>query len=253
VHATLIWAFFRYLTIKKVVSFAIAFYLINLLLICNIIFNIGAPMGERLIYHSSLGFSIAIAYFIFEGLTTLKSSLVRKSVLVGTALVLIVLCCFKTVGRNTDWKNDETLFTHDIKVVPNSALVNANVGMYLSVKGGSEQDETLKKDELRKSIVYLDKAISLDENNATSYYNKAISYLLLKEPDSVVVALGSLHRISPTYPQQRQIYYDAGKLLFSQRQFAKARIIFSDLLKAYPNNTELQNALRSVDDSLKTK
>jgi len=66
VHFALIYGLFYFLKRRHVLSFAIAFYLVNLLLICNIIFNIGGTMGERLIYHSSVGFCIAIAWLLYK-------------------------------------------------------------------------------------------------------------------------------------------------------------------------------------------
>ena len=53
-----------YLFMKRnILSFALAFYLLHLLLVSNLIMNLGATMGERLIYHSSFGFAIIIAIF----------------------------------------------------------------------------------------------------------------------------------------------------------------------------------------------
>ncbi len=251
-HIALFRAFFYYLKRKNVLSFAIAFYFVNLLLICNLIFNIGGTMGERLIYHSSVGFSIALAFLLLKGMNLLKSVFTKRIALGSLAAILIVLCGFKTINRNANWKNDETLFKQDIKVVPNSVIANANVGMHLIVKSDLEKNEKVKKDNLHNAITLLNKAILLDNRNATSYYNKAIAYTVLAEPDSVVSAVKSLHDFYPNYPGLRQLYYQAGKLFFSKKEYYKAKTIFEIILKIYPKNTEVQQALRTVNDSLKT-
>jgi hypothetical protein len=62
---------------RNVLGFAIAFYLVNLLLVCNLIFNIGGTMGERLIYHSSVGFAIATAYLMYLLSVRLKPACIR--------------------------------------------------------------------------------------------------------------------------------------------------------------------------------
>jgi hypothetical protein len=63
----LVWFGFKAFKQKQWIAFAIAFYLGNILLVTNFIFDVGATMGERLIFHSSIGFCIAIAYLILQG------------------------------------------------------------------------------------------------------------------------------------------------------------------------------------------
>ena len=63
-------------------------------------------MGERLIYHSSLGFVMVVAYVMVTGLEKLKLPLRGKKVLLFSSLsILLVLFGFKTYERNAVWKN----------------------------------------------------------------------------------------------------------------------------------------------------
>lgn len=52
-----------YYTLKKhLLGFALMTYILFGLLIANLFMDIGATMGERLIFHSSIGFCIALAF-----------------------------------------------------------------------------------------------------------------------------------------------------------------------------------------------
>ncbi len=253
VHIALVRLFFYYLKKNIVLSFAIAFYLVNLILICNLLFNTGGTMGERLIYHSSVGFVIGVAYLLVKGAQLVKPALTGKMALTGCVLLLIVASGFKTMDRNADWKNDVTLFTHDIKVVPNSILANGNVAGYLIINSDLEKDSKAKNDDLVKAIELLDKTLLVNKNNPTTYFNKCVAYNKLNVPDSIESSLNALHNVYPNYPQIPQIYFIAGMSYLTTRKYDKARVVFQNLLRANPGNAELQGALKAVDDSIRGK
>ncbi len=153
---------FYYFKKRSVMCFALAFYLMNLLLICNLIFNIGGTMGERLIYHSSVGFAMAVAYFLYKGAEKIQSEQMGKMALGGVMVLLILAGSYRTIGRNANWKNDQTLFFHDIENAPNSVLVNADVASsYINMADG-EKDTVGKNYDLMQGIRYYDHAIDID-------------------------------------------------------------------------------------------
>ena len=100
--------------------------------------DIGATMGERLIFHSNIGFCIAIAYvllFIYERVFSKSESQTfevanwgSRTSLYGVLIGIGVLFGMKTWERNWDWKNDVTLFLKDVKTMPHSVLVLGNAG-----------------------------------------------------------------------------------------------------------------------------
>src|SRR6185369_4967433 len=113
IHVGMVIMAFRLLKKRHFLAFAILFYLGNLALVSNFFFDVGATMGDRLIYHSSFGFVIFIAWGLIE-ITKKIFAMNMKKVLVYALLVpVIVLCGFRTIDRNADWSNDHTLFIHD--------------------------------------------------------------------------------------------------------------------------------------------
>lgn len=160
---------------RHVLSFAIAFYLLNLLLVCNIFLNIGATMGERLIYHSSVGFAMALAFLLVKGLQKINQSLSTKRTLLYALLGVVTIAgAVKTVERNADWKNDITLFTKDVNAVPNSALANGNAGARYIDLAERPENKTQEKELLKKAIYHLDKALLIHPRYVTSYINRGL-------------------------------------------------------------------------------
>src|SRR6202008_3074403 len=105
-------------------------YIFFALLIGNVLMDIGATMGERLIFHSSIGFCIAAAWVILKGFEKLSSLSVSLRTVGFWAILLTISIFFgcKTWERNWDWKNDVTLFLKDVTHKPHSVLVLGNAG-----------------------------------------------------------------------------------------------------------------------------
>ena len=174
VHLSLLAAMVILIIRKHFAGFAIAFYLINLALVSNIFFNIGAPMGERLIYHSSIGFCMLIAWLLYIGINRINSKKTGATVLVVFMSCLTIIFAYLTMSRNPDWKNNNTLFLTDVKKAPNSFLINVNAGaacMMLAKKVGEGQE---RKEWFDKAIFYFSKTIEIDPQHYFAYLNRGL-------------------------------------------------------------------------------
>ena len=201
---TVYFAFFN----KKfrIFAFAGAFYILHLLLVNNIIFNIGATMGERLIFHSSVGFAIIVAYLLCKGAEKIQPIATGRIALGALMAVLVLLCGFKTITRNGDWKNDKSLFFQDLKTVPNSVLVNGNVAAALITMSDNEKNEKVKNEELHRSISILNKAIIIHPKFVAGFLNRGIAYYKLGILDSAKMCLDSVRANYPNDPTLKTLY-----------------------------------------------
>lgn len=249
VHIALFRLFFVFLKQHNVLSFAIAFYLTNLLLVCNLLFNIGATMSERLIYHSSVGFAIAAGYLLYKGIEMIQPVAVAKAVLVSCILLLIGLCGFKTVARNKDWKNNYTLFPRDLKVSPNSVLLNAYVAAALVDQSTSEKDTTAKNADLHEAVRLFDKAISNDGDYVVAWINRGIAWYRLGEPDSSYYSLVKAKALLPGHTQLPELFYNNGVLYMNKQQYAKALNSLQISLKLNPDYALSKNAVSQIVNS----
>lgn len=243
VHGGLIYGFFYFYKRNSILCFAIAVYMAHLLMVCNIVFDIGATMGERLIYHSSVGFAIAVAYLLYKGAERIKPIPVAKLALASVVIVITVLFGFKTIDRNPAWKNDDTLFSTDLKTVPNSVLVNANVAAALIDKSEQENDEAGRVRDIHEGLAYLDKAIALHKTYVSSYLNKALAYFKLRQPDSVVYNLDLVRKMYPNHPKLPEMYYNAGVNFYLNKRYPEAVNAWQITLRLKPDFGQAQNAL----------
>jgi len=246
IHLGMVFGFIYFFRKRNVLCFAIAFYLLNLLLVCNILFDIGATMGERLIYHASLGFVMAVAYLLWLGSERIKPAYARKIALVAFMAIVTVECGFITIARNADWKNNFTLSTSDLKSSPNSVLLNTNVAIALMNGSDSEKDPGKKNKDLRRSVALFSKAISIYGSYDKAYINRALAYFRLGMLDSVLPDLGIAVRLNPSYPQLPDIYYNLGIAFSINKQYDKADTSWAITLRLNPNYMNAQNALNNL-------
>ncbi len=250
IHLSLVFAFIYLLIKRHLLSFGVGFYLINLALVCNLFFNIGATMGERLIYHSSVGFVIIIAYFIVLGTEQIKREHERRTFTIGTMTLLVLLCGYKTMSRNADWKNDTTLFAQDINVVPNSFLVNVNVATTLVNNSEYVKDKNKRAADLHRGVVLLSKAIKMQDNYVLGYMNRSIAYMKLGLPDSMSMDLNRVMQLYPMHPQLPIMYVYAGQYFFGNKQYDKAYNSMLSALRLIPDYFPARNEMRIMDSSL---
>jgi protein O-mannosyl-transferase len=185
---------------RSILCFAITFYLLNFLLICNLIFNIGGTMGERLIYHSSIGFAIAAAYLICKAAERIKPERTGSTVLWTFMAIIILLSGYKTITRNAEWKNNDTLFSADIKTVPNSVIVLGNLVSSLIDKANQTKDSIVRVGYLRRAIILATQATTIDPVYVTGFFNRGLSYFKLGELDEAVKNMDSVRAHYLNYP-----------------------------------------------------
>jgi tetratricopeptide (TPR) repeat protein len=172
---------------KSVFAFGILFYILTLSITSNLVFNIGTSYAERLLYVPVLGFAIAAAYGLMkifkleEGRSKefqMNTFFKKNMVVLGLLGAVVLLFSFKTIDRNSAWKNSFTLYDTDIQTSPNCGKLLYHYSLELSKKGltleGDEQSEMMNK---AKTI--LEKAIEVYPKYSDAHarlgwwYNKA--------------------------------------------------------------------------------
>jgi len=189
---------------KAVICFSIAFYMIHLFMINNLVFDIGATLGERLIFHSSVGFTAALAWLMYKGAERMGPAGMKA--LAAVMVVAVGLMSFKTIDRNKAWKNDSTLFTTDIETVPNSVLVNANVAAsYITLADYAETPQ--RKDKyLHDAIAILDHTLSIHPRFVAAYLNRGIAWFKLGDIKKAAANMDQVRTLYPTYPTLPGMY-----------------------------------------------
>ena len=128
VHISLIAVILRGWKKRSIYAYAAAFYLVTLSIVSNLFVSVGTFMNERFAYHASLGFFIAVAYFLNEKITTVPASGAwqagGKKIALTIFALLVLGFSIKTLMRVPDWYSGNTLNNAAIKYSSNSARAN---------------------------------------------------------------------------------------------------------------------------------
>jgi len=250
VHISMVIAAIYYTLKKHVIGFALMTYIIFALMIGNVLMDIGATMGERLIFHSSIGFCIFIAYVMLKGLDKLSAVAfsMRRIALVCVVLVITFLFGCKTWERNWDWKNDVTLFLKDVKTMPHSVLVLGNAGArWVDLADTKEvtgtqvvgQDSTRFND-YNGTLVITDKEVKQG-----GYKNKREAALFK--------GISFLKHATDLHPRYVNGYLNLGLAYFKLRKDFEALYYWKNAERLYPNNPYLRNYYQVYSNDLKNR
>jgi len=140
---------------NQLMFIGIILLMINLISISNLFEVLPGIVAERFIFNGSLGYCI-LAFFLLQylinSITYLKlkegsknrfflsthphplskrgskmlifTTFLKKEILLACLIIFSLPLCIKTISRNKIWKDEFTLYSHDIKNVPNSVKAN---------------------------------------------------------------------------------------------------------------------------------
>ncbi|MBL7882720.1 MAG: tetratricopeptide repeat protein [Bacteroidia bacterium] len=280
-----IYLFFK----RNIISFALAFYLLNLFLISNLVFDIGATMGERLVYHSSFGFSLTMAVFI--DFLIRKYAREEKYQLLTILFVVIISipAFFIVIERNADWKNDTTLFIADAETVPNSALVNGNAGKAYVDLAEKPENKSQEQELLKKAELHLKRSVEIHNKYVNGYINLGVVAFKRKEYEKTRKYWDIAKQIFPNNPLLKRNYsvlattyyndamtigaknpkqaiewleqaveldslnveywYNLGGACFTANEFDKAKNAWEKTLKLNPNHQQAMQGMNALPQS----
>jgi len=113
--------------------------------------------------------------------------------------LLLVLYSGLTFSRNFDWKDDLTLFRHDISYVTESAQANNLLAIHL-IRHSLEVTDTSQQRALRKeTIIHLKKTVEISPTFFNANYDLGRLYAGLNMPDSALVWFTNAYKIKPDY------------------------------------------------------
>ncbi|MBN1598789.1 MAG: tetratricopeptide repeat protein [Bacteroidales bacterium] len=184
---------------KRAVSFAILFYCITLYPVSNLSISVGTFMNERFLFLSSIGFTLIVAYILVNIILKSETGVTPiNTILIGFSLILLMFS-IKTVTRNKHWRNNFTLFTHDVKISENSAKGNVAAGGILYETALEEKDENIKGRYLKLSQKYLERSLKIYPEYIDALLLAGnVSYHLKKYSD-VLDYYGKIFNLNPFY------------------------------------------------------
>jgi uncharacterized membrane protein len=223
---------------KNWIAFAVAIYILTLLLVTNLLFNVGATMGERLAFHASLGYCMVLGALLVW-ITKNKNN---GQLAFYITLPILLMYTVKTFSRNKAWENDDTLALTDVQTMPESALLNSNAARTYIVYSELPENKGNEKYNLEKAISYGRKAIQVYPGMGTAYINLGLAYAKLNQFDSSMYCLNKAFEISPNHPNKKAYYalladalYQKGNSLGAQQKWDEGILLFKKAVALNPD------------------
>lgn len=225
-------------------AFAVTLYLGTLLMVSNLVLDIGATMGERLVFHSSLGFVMVVAWplgAVLEG----GSLWTRRAVWAAVGLLTLAGSA-ATVARNRAWSNDETLFTTDVAAVPNSALVRTNAGAMLVEQARRLPPGAPRTERLQLARAHLDRALSIHPTLLNAWISRGLASFELGDLDAAEADWRRARELFADHPMVRrnlralaEEYHRRGAEAGEAKRYGEARVSFEKAVDLAPSDAEM--------------
>jgi tetratricopeptide (TPR) repeat protein len=229
---------------NNIIAFGTGFFLITLLPVSNLFVNIGTFMNERFLFLPSIGFVFIAGYLFLILLKKLQKEKQKKQVAEIFFIIVILLFSAKTISRNRIWKNNFTLFTHDVKISSNSAKGNCTAGGALLEKAREETNESEKQEYFKRSIDHLNTSLKIypDYIDAllllgNAHYYSGINY------DRLFACYEKIFRLAPSY---ELAYRNLKAMMVSENDPEMRKSGYHLLLKYRPEDFETNYQLGST-------
>ena len=127
----------------SIMALALSLIILPFLPAANIFFYVGFVVAERLLYLPSVGYSLLLAL----GFKTISNYRHYRTLTSLTLAIMLISAGMKTLLRNKDWTNEETLFKSGLTANPPKSF--SNLGNILYAQGRLQEAEACFKEAIR--------------------------------------------------------------------------------------------------------
>ncbi|MCF6241318.1 MAG: tetratricopeptide repeat protein [Bacteroidales bacterium] len=144
---SILYLFFYFLKRNKIYAFAIAFFIINIVLLLQLIPVGSAIMADRYAYIPSIGFFIFLAYFLHNLMDKYPKQALTAKLFIAIYIIFLMVLSF---NRCKVWNNSMSLWDDTIEKSPTAVVALNNRG---STKDRNKDHRGAIKD-FTKAIIY---------------------------------------------------------------------------------------------------
>ncbi|MFH2095367.1 MAG: tetratricopeptide repeat protein, partial [Bacteroidota bacterium] len=226
---------------KNLLVFGILFYLITMSLYSNIVILIGSSFGERFLYFSSLGFAIAVTYFLmklfkkdlsYKGFKVLNEFFGPNKGILLVTLIIVFIYGVKSAYRNSEWKSNNTLYTADVQKSPNSAHMRYYYGLTLmkdmALEAGNDEE---KNKYLKMALNEFSAAAKIYPYYADAYDQLGLTYFRLGDYKN---SLANYEQALTLNPGKAISYSNMGVIYFQNKEYDKALDVYNKAIELDP-------------------
>jgi len=156
-----VYAFFYYLKRSKTITFCIAFFIINIFLLLQLIPVGSAILADRYTYIPSIGNYLLLSYLLYELISRFKK---QKTIVYGIAGLYLIVIGVASFERCKVWNNSLSLWDDTLEKSPKAVVAWNN--------RGSIKDKDKKH---KEAIDDFTRAIVLKPDYTHAFYNRGTS------------------------------------------------------------------------------
>ena len=225
-----------------ILSFGIIYYLICISVYSNFFYPLAGVMADRFTYIASLGFCISVIFIFFKIFKIeISRTLNPKFKPVFLLLMFLILgtYSYQTIARNTDWKDQLTLFRNDIKHLEKSAQANYLLATRLVFESFENKSSTKQNKMRKEALNYYQKALEIYPPFFNAQYNLARTYSLLEDQNNALNEFKKTIELDSSffdpYFQVAVIYEQQGQINEAISYYEQILSRFSQEIQAYNN------------------
>jgi len=221
--------FFIWKKKSKIQTFFLLWFFVCLTPVLNIFPLGGVTIAERWLYFPIIGILASVSFPLVKILKKIND---RKKIIVYSVLgALIIILGTRTVIRNSDWKNNLTLYGHDIQYTNQNFGLENDYGMTLIQIGEYEEAER-----------HLKKAIELWSQNPHPYAGLGMLYAATGDIEKAVEYYNKSIERGDIYG----VYENLGGIMVQQKRWKEAEDFLNKAIEKFPKDANLKWLLSLV-------
>jgi tetratricopeptide (TPR) repeat protein len=212
---------------NKLIIFSILFFIVNLILVLQIISIGGTLLAERYTYVPYIGLTFLIGMLLDK-----YSASVNKYILWGIPAAAVAVFAVMTFQRTKVWKDSDTLWTNVIKHFPGASVARNNRANHLIRISANTSDKEKQNELLQRALEDCNVTLKGALNHARAYENRQNIYLRFNKDSLALADAISLIKIEP---RNRLAYYTKGAVYMRFNKVDSAMANFNKCLEIDPN------------------
>ena len=216
----------------KLVIFGILFFIVNLLLVLQVV-SIGQTIvSERYTYVPYIGIAFIVSMWLY------KRSAENNVKWLAPAIVTLIFG-FISFQRTKVWKNSNTLWTNAIKHFPNAAVPRKYRADYLAKTAAGMRDTTAAKTLFLQGLEDCNIALASKPYDAMAYEKREFINLNLNRNKEAIADANMLIQL---HPESELGYYTRG---MAYMRFNEPEKAFADFNRAVESKPDFHSALNN--------
>ena len=243
-------------TYSRQVIFSAAWMILPFIPASNFFFPVGFVIAERILYIPSMGFCLLVSL----GAQRLYHQCRNVRTIIFTLFYLLVVChSVKTIARNFDWVDEQSIFLSGLTVNTNNAKLYNNVGHALESKKNYDE-----------ALVLFKEAAKVQPNDIGAHINIGRTFNFLEKFNEAEIAYRSAQKLLPRAapgkklvtriaPNSLNLFLNLGNLVARNSSrlqeadslYKQAIAMRSDYIQAYINRGDVLIRMNRSDEASK--